>query len=405
MSLFKFSRLNFHQDFFEKRIMPPFCTNVNNKISNQDFFNKNTYDADLYPKGVIALNMVPPYLELEINALKSIFACYKAPTHKGFFIDIQEFDTIDAYLKFKFNSNSRYNLRNRLKRLETCFDISYKMYYGEIDKNHYDFLFDELEQMIQKRFNERKDKHAHIWNWDFYKNSVYSLILNKGASLFVIYNKNKPIGITINYLHQNIFEYAIPSYDINYSKFGIGNVVIMKQLEWCFQNGYKIMSMGWGDLDYKRAWCNVISKYESQVFYDKKKINEKLLAHFYVKLIVFKIYLKEKYFLRINRLIKLFKKKSSNKTKINIKNDLLNISDKFLNNDSYKIDIYKSEYSFLLPHIYNFQYINLVNSKDIEVYKIDENQETNSFIISGKSKIEKIKFFSLLFFLLFMLHI
>ena len=77
------------------------------------------------------------------------------------------------------------------------------------------------------------------------------------------------------------------------------------------------------------------------------------------------------------------KKKSSNKTKINIKNDLLNISDKFLNNDSYKIDIYKSEYSFLLPHIYNFQYINLVNSKDIEVYKIDENQETNSFIISG----------------------
>ena len=49
------------------------------------------------------------------------------------------------------------------------------MYYGEIDKNHYDFLFDELEQMIQKRFNERKDKRSLNEQEQSNKNSSYPL--------------------------------------------------------------------------------------------------------------------------------------------------------------------------------------------------------------------------------------
>ncbi len=63
---------------------------------------------------------------------------------------------------------------------------------------------------------------------------AYPLILEKKASLFVIYNKETPMAITYNYHTEDTLIDAITVFDIDYSKFNIGYVNNLKLLNWCF---------------------------------------------------------------------------------------------------------------------------------------------------------------------------
>ena len=388
-------QLNFHKSFFENGIIPPFYDGLCNKINNQYFLSIIRAKIDVYKNKIVTVNFIPPFFNLKLNTLKDTFDYYKVPTHVGFLIDLQGFESAEDYLSFQFKSKSKYSLKRRVKKLEQCFNISYKMYFGKIDKVNYNFLFDELESMIQRRFSERKEKHGSLGSWRFYKETTLALILDNKACLFVVYDGKKPIAMVVNYLHQNIFEYGIPSYDIDYAKFGIGNIVILKELEWCFMNHFKIMNMEWGELRYKREWCNTIYKYETHILFKKNMWHKKLIAYIFSKLIVFKIYIRETIINPIKERITLIKRKIGNKHSTDIfQKQLFDIADIAIDKNAIKIEHNKKEFSFLLKHIYEFQYNNIENSKDIEVYKIGENQETNRFIISGKLKMEKIQFFN-----------
>lgn len=123
--------------------------------------------------------------------------------------------------------------------------------------------------------------------------------------------------------------------------------------------------------------------------------HKKLIAYIFSKLIVFKIYIRETIINPIKERITLIKRKIGNKHSTDIfQKQLFDIADIAIDKNAIKIEHNKKEFSFLLKHIYEFQYNNIENSKDIEVYKIGENQETNRFIISGKLKMEKIQFFN-----------
>ena len=78
-----------------------------------------------------------------------------------------------------------------LDELEACFSISYKLYHGELEKEVYYDVFDALRNMIKKRFQERKETHKEMWRWEALKQNTYQQILNKQASLFVIYDGTK----------------------------------------------------------------------------------------------------------------------------------------------------------------------------------------------------------------------
>ncbi|MBU3822307.1 GNAT family N-acetyltransferase [Flavobacteriaceae bacterium XHP0103] len=395
MSFFKaiLIQLNFHKSFFENDLILPFYDKIYNKTDNQYFLNTAKAKIDQYKNKIVTINFIPPFFDLKLNQLNNVYNYYKVQTHVGFLIDLKNFESINKYLKFQFGISSRYKLRRALKKLEKCFDINYRMYYGDIDLANYNFLLDELELMIKKRFSQRKEKHGHLGAWSFYKETTYALILDKKASLFVVYDGNKPIAMVINYLRQNIFEYGIPSYDINYAKFGIGNIVILKELEWCFKNQFQIMDMGWGDLWYKRKWCNSVYKYETHILFKKNQWYGHLIAYLFSKLIVFKIHLRNLIINPIKKKIVLFKRKIGTKYSSEIiQKKTFEKSDIAISKNAIKLEYNKKEFAFLLKHIFDFQYSNSEHSKNIEVYKIDESQNSNSFIISGKSKMEKIVF-------------
>src|SRR5690606_9401311 len=122
---------------------------------------------------------------------------------------------------------------------------------------------------LTKRFEQRNDTNHILINWERYKNILFPLINEKKASIFVIYNNESPIQISINFHYGKTFFAHIPAYDVDYAPYGLGNTAVYKQLEWCIENNYEYLDMGNGYLEYKKRWCNYQYDLETHIFYKK----------------------------------------------------------------------------------------------------------------------------------------
>ena len=371
---------NFTLDFFLKNSIPPVYDGFQNKTNGRYFLNKASVIPNLKNE-IHVINHIPPYLELRINN-DIAYDYYKTTFLKGFLVNLDGYNSITEYLGNQFGAKSRSKMRAYKNRLEACFSVRYKMFYGTIGKKEYNFLFDRFLIMIKRRFSQRKETHGALKYWDLIKETAYSRILRKEASLFVIYDRDKPIDICLNFHHQNIFNNSIRSYDIDYYKFRLGHIDILKQLEWCLENNHTIFDLSYGDLDYKRKWCNTVYEFEQHVLFPKNLIHKRVLAFLVLKLISLKAFLKKK---KINLLFKSVKsilkrkkvKTSENQEHISLK--ITPIPENIVLEDCIKIDISKEEFSFLRKEIYDFQYSRRAHSENISVYKSVDND--NTFIV------------------------
>lgn len=389
----KLSKLNFTISFFEKNLVLPFYKKVYNKTNGQNFLNKNLNVESYSENYIYIVNGIPPYFELKLDEENKPFKKFNVYPRLGFLASLEKYDNVRDYMNDQFKSKSRSRIRSCIRRLELCYNIEYKTYFGAITKDEYNFLFSKFKSMIERRFNQRTDSHAQLKNWDFYEKTTYPMILEKKASLFVIYNNGTPIDICLSYHHQNIVNNVIRSYDVDYSKFKLGYVDILKQLEWCFENNYKIFDLGWGEMDYKYQWCNVVHKYECHVVYNNNNLSEKILAYVIAKLIIFKTFLRRKKIIPITiRLKTFFKKPSKNLDKKQKGEPVFTIKDLSkmppIDKSLSIVNIDKEEFAFLRAPTYNFQYLNSESSGNIKVYKIITQKD--SFIIEGKNKAQKI---------------
>ena len=369
--MFGFLRLkyNFVLDFFIKRTAFPCYDEAHNKTNNNEFSFKTAKKFTLEDK-VFVVNLIPPYIDLKTN--ETGYSFYKLSYIDGFLINLKDYPNIDSYLENQFGAKSRSKLRLYRRRLETCFDIKYEMHYGHISKERYTFLMDHLKSMIKRRFAQRNETHEALKDWNVLKDISFQKIKEREAALFVIYDGSKPIDICLNFLHQNIFNNTIRSYDIDYYRFRLGHVDILKQLEWCVENGFTIFDLSYGDLDYKRKWCNTIYQFENHILFPKNSIRKRLMANCIILLLKTKNFLKEK---KVHVLIR--RLKSIGKNKINLADNVSTTS--FLKNTSEDIsnirskgmslDISSEKYAHLRKEVYDFQYRNSEHSKNINVYK------------------------------------
>ncbi|MEJ1222342.1 GNAT family N-acetyltransferase [Sediminicola sp. 1XM1-17] len=382
------AKRNFYFSFFEKQVVPsPYKTLTYSghalPVSEYRDNFKNTGGTpvlcvELFPSYFDAIIEVPPGVKVE-----KIFRI------NGFCINIGDTQDINSYIKANIKSNLRTVLKRKTKGLETSFDIRYKLYYGQINKEDYDFLMQSLHGMLTRRFNQRDDQHESLKRWDSYVSSVFDLIHEKKASLYVIYDDQKPIQISLNYHCDKIVFLAIPSYDIDYAKFGLGNIAVQKILEWSINNGYKILDMGYGAFDYKLKWCNHTYTLEHHLFYQKGSYIAPIivgvislktrLVNFLVSKGVNKFY----HSLRS----KFSKKPETGEIEYYLDETFKELSDytnhkriDFMNHDSY---------SFLKKPVYDFLYTNLEHIAKVEVYEVQENL---SYVIKGPKNIQKIVF-------------
>lgn len=380
-------QIDYFFELFEKGLIPKIFPKISNLESEEELINPD-YDEKLInnPDKVYSVFFIADYLKPELNArvfnLKRVHQFFK-----GYAIFLDGFVSADAYIKYRFRSNAK-GIRRRVKRLESCFQISYKTYYGAIGEEEYNLLMDCLEKMLIRRFKQRNDVSQSLIRWDHYKNIYFSLINQKKASLFVVYDDNNPIVISLNnHFYKRLFS-AISSYDIDYQKFSLGSVEIYKKLDWCIANGHKSYEMGMGDLTYKREWCNHIYNFEHQIIYPKRSISAAVSATIeYLKVglkeFVFKIaYVRYKKYKA--------KRKKSTVTIQESKYQVLPIVEA-QNNKQYPIIDYNSdEYRFLRKIVFDFLYTSIEKVSDVRVLKVLE--EENTYLIIGKSKMQKIVF-------------
>ena len=142
--------------------------------------------------------------------------------------------------------------------------------------------------MLKRRFRQKKISNRYLEQWEELSKTTFDKILNQEASLFVIINGTKPIGITLNYhLKEHVFSH-IQAYDVDFAQFNIGDILMLKHLEWCFEKKINVYDLSMGDSDFKNKWCNYNYRFNYQLFYDPNSYPQRIVAF----LLVFKLRLK-----------------------------------------------------------------------------------------------------------------
>ena len=287
-----------HENFYET------ITTKNKVIAyyNKLYFshdNTNIYTASentiTNTNTVLNVSLFPSYLQPEFN-IGNTMGIVKIPQKKitGYAVLINGHTTLESLLKTAFKKSFRANILRFVNRFEACFNAKYRLFFGDISKEEYTFLMATLHNMLTNRFEQRKDANKVLNNWDAYLSTTFDLIKEKKASLFVIYNDVTPVHICINHHFNTILFVSVPSYDIDYAKFALGNVSLYKLLEWSVNNHYEVMDMAQGYLEYKRRWSTLIYEFDHHIIYKKKSTIGHISALTEVYKLHFKNFLKSK---------------------------------------------------------------------------------------------------------------
>ena len=143
------------------------------------------------------------------------------------------------------------------------------MYFGQIDKSEYDKVFADCHQMLLRRHKQKNTYWEELEFWQHRYDELYQLVQQKKASIFVIYHGNKPIAIYVNSIFQHMLDIDVIAYDIDYSKFKLGFISLIRVIQWAFENGFKLVDMSKGDFFYKERFRTGTYIFKKQLLYDK----------------------------------------------------------------------------------------------------------------------------------------
>ena len=245
MSIIK--RNQFLWDFLKKEIIPKNVESVT--LNNITFDNSTFVEKSINQLAVISL--VPSYLNLKFKN-KEILKEFKINNTNldGSGITFNENDTLESYLQNTLGKKTRKNVQRFWNRLNQSFNIKVTYYHGQISKETFTFLMSSLYNFLTKRFNDKQEVNSYLINWDKKIEPAFNLINHKKASLFVIYNEETPINITLNYHTFNTILFSeMNGFDTNYYKFGLGHIDLYLHLKWCLDNNYKFLDLGNVTLD------------------------------------------------------------------------------------------------------------------------------------------------------------
>jgi Acetyltransferase (GNAT) domain len=366
----------------------PFYSNVGRNITNGMSYSLTELNRNTdYKKKVFLIYDVPSYYNLENSSDNSSLAIKKVSQYNGFLSYLSKHDNFNDFFTNQFKSSSRYKFRQKQKRLDTCFNIDYPIFYGDISKEDYEKVIIEFKGLINKRFNEIGIDNDVLSTWNYYQDLIYPMILNKQALLIAIKNDGKTIGGAICFLSKHTLYYAITTFDSDYYKFNLGHTIINKLMNWCYENNIECYDFSKGEYEYKSRWTNTKYRYECHVLYDANSVLAQTIALFVSNYFSLKQYLRDK---NINTLYTKVKFVTKNIYKTNSKQKLYKIES--LNNEtdfikSEKIDLSNKEYEFLNPIIYDNLYKNSEPIANIQVYKYK-----SSYAVIGLKNSYKIIF-------------
>lgn len=376
---------NFYISLFEKNCISDQFSGISIPNNNND--SSNLLDEFSEEKTPIYSHLlIPNYLKIKTS--NDLF-CKKITQKEGFGVNLLDYTSIDEFIKSNCSKNFKKVFFRSLNRLESSFNISYKMFFGTISVEDYKLTMDALNLMIFNRFKQREGRNKEIEKWQEHYDQTYNLINNKRASLFVIYNDDKPIEVSLNYHIDSLMYSAISSFDLDYSKFSLGNIEIYKQLDWCLLNNITFFDMGYGYFDYKYRWSNVTYNFENYITSKKNRLLVKAYAH--ISKYKFKImnYLIEKKLNELPYRILNRLKKPERELHL-IEYELISLQETITNDARHIIDIHTDTYQYTRKPVYDYLYKSKEHIKNINVSKLTN--KPNTYLIEGENSLSKIVF-------------
>lgn len=279
---------------FNRNIQAYYGNSITNKLSGQEF--KVTYTprkSRLLPNQY-TVSDIPDYLDVELLNTEDEIAMIRVPQYKGYLVNLKKFIDVDELINQTLGKNPRKNLRAKHRKLELNHEISYQFYHGKIDKNHYDYLFEKCYDLMEARFIQKKIYNRYLLNWKHYYNQFYPKILTKEASICVIYDKKKPITITLNFHQADIVFSFIQIYDLDYFKYSMGDIAMFKNIEWSYYNHFTVWDVSKGATQNKLRWSNHIYLFEYHLFYNTTSLKYKVLVFIASQKLKLKQYLRNK---------------------------------------------------------------------------------------------------------------
>ena len=258
--------------FLENKTYLPYTKTILNVINSERFV-KN--EQITIKKKTFLVTDIPDYIKVN-TAKNSKFLNVKQ--YQGALVNLSDYESVEDYLKQQFSKRNYKNLFSKERKLYRNYKIKEKVFHGAISKEEFDFIFNVFYTMLKKRFEQKKVKNRYLKNWVKTKAGVYNNILSKKASLHVIFDELTPIAITLNYHKDNTTFSHIQVYDINYSKYNMGDLCMLNHLKWCFKNNITVFDMAIEVTPYKTKWCNHIYYFYSRIYYRKASLVSILVA-------------------------------------------------------------------------------------------------------------------------------
>ncbi len=277
---------------FVKHSKLPCYVNFGENITNGMSYQLNGDSANIKSKVALVFD-VPDYFP-DANQDSDNVKINKIRQYNGVYTDLSGFNSLDDILKASFSSKSRSRFRGRVRQIENNFNISQKVYFGEMSKDDYVREMNALKNLIINRFEQRNVHNTVIPIWEFYEEVMYPLILDKKVAFNVIYNDDEPIAMSLNFVYDDIVAIAIRSFNVDYYKYNIGNYEIYKLFDWCLNNNMRILDFSKGEVGYKSRWATHTYNFYCHVLYNPKSLKARCNASIITRLYKFKQYLRDK---------------------------------------------------------------------------------------------------------------
>src|SRR5690606_38012236 len=208
------------------------------------------------------------------------------------------------------------------------------------------------------------------------------------ASLFVIYNEDIPIGVTLNYFSDMILFDAITVFDIDYEKFHLGSVTVMKLIEWAIDNKFGYFDFSKGYFDYKKRWATREYDFEYHIYYDGSSILSTTFASGMALYFNFKQYLRDKDLnTKLHNLTFRLRNRKS-KDVGNEKHLFSPIEDETILANYQEINRDGDEWNRLKTMIFEFLYLNNESQKNLKIKK--DLLDDHKFVFEGGKKREML---------------
>ncbi|MBS9463884.1 GNAT family N-acetyltransferase [Flagellimonas sp. 389] len=393
----KYVRLCYFFDFFlEGNDFPSFYRKITEVLSKKVVYTSQNKEVPEFENKAYSIYDMPDYFKTEIESKDSSISILDIPLYTGYLINLNSYKDFEDYMDTKVRKARCSQLRRYRKRLDLCIRPVYKIYYGQIEKEEYNRLFNTLLKMTERRFIQKKERNFELPFLETYRATMYPLILEKKASIFVIYDGEKPINISLNFIDEHIIFHWNSCYDIDYCMFNLGHINMVNHVKWAYENNFKLFDMGRGDFFHKRKWVDQTYIYEEQLIYDSKSLHAMILV--YVRLAflklrysVIQVLKKLKFHLWYGKFIKYRYRNSHEFKNLVRKEEVRIIDDNFKMpsiNKLKRIPIDNIQDSFIINSINYFIHKNQEYVQEIEVYL--ELKNPSCYYLKSNKRIQKV---------------